>query len=187
MPAKTARYHLRDLMTDHNPHVWLSVKKAKMIASAARDRLAVLDPEGKAAYDANLASYEKKLDELDGRIGNMYREIKGRQFIQWHPSWNYFASDYGIVVAGTIESGHGDSPSLGHFKDLIERARRGGVKAVVVDLNVQSGAAESLAREIGGRMVRLDGIGDPGNAGKATYIELMESNAKVFAAALAGR
>ncbi len=186
MPGKTARAYLIGLMEDGNPHIWLSVRKARAIASLAKDRLTAINPAGAAAYQANLQSYEKKLDALEERIARLFRGLKGRPFVQWHPSWNYFAADYGLIVTGTIESGHGASPSMGQFKDLIERSRREGVKAVVVDLNVKSALAESLVREIGGRLVKLDSIGGPGIPGKATYIDLMETNAKTLADALAG-
>jgi ABC-type Zn uptake system ZnuABC Zn-binding protein ZnuA len=178
--------YLADTIGGENPHLWLSVKKTKLIAAAVRDQLSAAFPDKKEILTANCAAYVKKLDALDARLSALFAGVRNRKFIQWHPAWDYFAADYGLVVAGTIESGHGDSPSLKSFRALADTARREGIKTVLVDQYVQGGTAAALVREIGGIEVRLDSIGDPSAPGKSDYIGLMEHNARVLAGALSG-
>lgn len=178
--------YLAETIGGENPHLWLSVKKTKLIAAAIRDQMTSAFPDKKEIFAKNCAAYVKKLDALDARLTALFAGIRNKKFIQWHPAWNYFADDYGLTVAGTIESGHGDSPSLKSFRALTDTARREGIKTVLVDQYVQGGTAAALVREIGGREVRLDSIGDPSVPGKSDYIGLMEHNARILAGALSG-
>ena len=178
--------YLADTIGGENPHLWLSVKKTKLIAAAIRDLMSSAFPDKKEIFSQNCAAYVKKLDALDARIAALFAGVRNKKFIQWHPAWDYFAADYGLVVAGTIESGHGDSPSLKSFRGLADTARREGIKTVLVDQYVQGGTAAALVREIGGYEVRLDSIGDPSVPGKSDYIGLMEHNARILAGALSG-
>ncbi len=191
LPRSARKIYLADIFGKHghhdNPHFWLSVQKAKIIASSLRDSLTLLYPEKSRTFDANLAAYHRDLDALDVRIAALFSGIQIRGFIQRHPAWDYFAADYGLIITGTVESGHGDSPSLREFRALAEKARRRGVTIVVADLGEPGGTAMSLVAEIGGHIVQLDGIGDPAVPEKSSYIAMMEDNAKRLAAALAGR
>lgn len=180
------KIYLGDTIGGDNPHIWLSVKKTKLIAAAVRDLMSSAFPDKKELFAANCAAYVKKLDALDLRIAALFAGVRNKKFIQWHPAWNFFAADYGLTVAGTIESGHGDSPSLKAFRTLADTARREGIKTVLVDQYVQGGTAAALVREIGGREIRLDSIGDPSQPGKSDYISLMEHNARILAGALSG-
>ena len=177
-------YFLSDMVSGDNPHVWLSVKNARRIAPAIRDMLAAQFPEKAEMFSENFAAYDKKLSALDGRIATMFSNVKHKKFIQWHPAWNYFAADYGLDIAGSIESGHGDAPSIKSFRDLKARAIKDGIKIVVIDYYASSQTAEAFVREIGGKEVRLDGIGNPQHPDKAHYLALMEYNARVLAQAL---
>ncbi|MBP7602292.1 MAG: zinc ABC transporter substrate-binding protein [Spirochaetes bacterium] len=167
-----------------NPHIWLSIKGGRDIARHIADRLSTVDPEGAHYYRNNLVSFEKTLDELDRRIAGMLRLLAYRKFIQWHPSWDYFAAEYGLEIVDTIEKGHGHEPSVRDFNRLVRRARTEGVRVIVIDLKVQSGAAAALARESGAALLQLDAIGDEDDPVANGYVRLMEHNARLFANAL---
>lgn len=178
------KFFLSDIIKGDNPHLWLSVKHARLIASAIRDFLYSAFPEKKEEFSKNFNSYDKKLIELDARIASLFAPLKKRKFIQWHPSWDYFARDYKLVIAGTIESGHGDSPSLKEFSVLKSMALKEHITVVVIDYYAQNKTADTFVREIRGKEVRLDGIGGASISGRNTYVSLMEYNAHALAKAL---
>jgi zinc transport system substrate-binding protein len=169
---------------DENPHIWLTVKGAEGLAERICGYLTDADPKNANYYNKNLQSYLQKLEDLDNRIAAIFAAVKNRKFIQWHPAWNFFAEDYGLEIIGSIEKGHGHEPSIKEFKALIDKAKREKVKVVVLGLNIESKATETLAREIDGIVVRLDSIGDPAIKEKSTYIRLMYHNAVLLADAL---
>lgn len=167
-----------------NPHIWLSIEGGRGIARHIAGRLSTLDPDGARIYRENLSSFEKQLTELDARIRNMFRGLPDRKLIQWHPSWDLFASEYGLEIVDTIEKGHGREPTLGEFNRLVQAARERKVGVIVIDLKVQSKAATALARESGVALLRLDAIGDRDDPAANSYIPLMENNARLLARAL---
>jgi zinc transport system substrate-binding protein len=142
LPKGTPAVYLIEDKHSENPHIWISVKNARAIARTIADRLASADSANAAQYRQNLDAYTAELDRLDGEIAEMFRQVRYRKFIQWHPSWDFFARDYGLQIIGTIQSGHGDNPSVRVFKEIVSRARSEGAKVVVVDLNIQSRAAD---------------------------------------------
>jgi zinc transport system substrate-binding protein len=180
----TAIRYLKEKEHSGNPHVWLSVRRAKVLAERIADYLAERDPGNSTHYRENLKSYLRELEGLDETLVALFKGVKNKKFIQWHPAWNYLAEDYGFEIIGTIQSGHGDKPTIRRFRNLIDMARREKVRVVVIGLRHQSKTAETLIREIDGVLVRLDTIGDPGIREKSGYIALMYNNAKILAEAL---
>ena len=53
--------------TEYDEHVWLSLRNAQVFVTGIADAMAKADPENAATYEANAQSYNKTLDELDGR------------------------------------------------------------------------------------------------------------------------
>jgi zinc transport system substrate-binding protein len=168
----------------NNPHIWLSVRKAKMIVQKIADVLIEIDAENELNYRKNLQTYMMQLHKLDHEIATIMVHLRMKKFIQWHPAWDYFADDYELEVLGTIEDGHGDQPSVKEFKSLIQNAKREKVGTVVMGLNVDSKTAETLVKEIDGRLVRLDSMGDPDDETRNSYIELMRMNGRLLGEAL---
>jgi zinc transport system substrate-binding protein len=180
----TAIRYLKEKDHGGNPHVWLSVRRAKVLAERIADYLAERDPGNSTHYRENLKSYLRELEGIDETLVALFKGVKNKKFIQWHPAWDYLAEDYGFEIIGTIQSGHGDKPTIRRFRNLIDMARREKVRVVVIGLRHQSKTAETLIREIDGVLVRLDTIGDPGIREKSGYIALMYNNAKILAEAL---
>ena len=164
-----------------NPHQWLSVNRAHSMAEEIASLLIEFNPVDSSGIRERLKSYQIRLDSLSRSIDVLFGECKEKRFFQWHPAWDYFAQDHGLYIAGTIEQGHGDQPSARAFSHLIHSARRQGIRIVVVGLHVESRSAVSLVREIGGRLVRLDTIGDPNDPEKNSYMKLMMYNARTLA------
>lgn len=169
--------HAEQSDPERNPHVWLSIRKAISLSETIERLLSNLDPEHARIYSNNSDVYKKRLEALDAEISRLFSGLNSQAFFQWHPAWDYFARDYGLEIAGTVESGHGDEPSVKEFKNLVDIAKLKNISLIVVGLGTESKAAESLAREVDGRILRLDSIGDPGNSARDTYLKLMRDNA----------
>jgi zinc transport system substrate-binding protein len=181
---KARRLYLQEERDGGNPHIWLSIRKGKDIARRITRFMGAQYPAMKASCDSNLTAYLAQLDKTDAEISNILKPVKAKKMIQWHPAWDYFADDYGIIISGTVESGHGDQPSVKRFKLLIDRAKREGIRAVAISLNSEDRTAASLIREINGFPMRLDSIGSPGDRGKSSYVLLMKHNAETLARGL---
>lgn len=139
-----------------DPHIWLSPANAAVIADNIRDALAAVDPGRAEAYAANARALKAELDTLDGEIREALAPVRGRGFIVFHPAWGYFAARYGLAQVA-IEAG-GKEPTGRELAAVVSGARRLGAKAVFASPEFSRKAAETIAAEIGGRVVLIDAL-----------------------------
>jgi zinc transport system substrate-binding protein len=137
-----------------DPHIWLSVRNSIQIAATMHEALVGLDPEGKEIYDRGYDDLVEELEALDRRITEILAPVKGRPFFVFHPSFGYFADDYGLEQIA-VETG-GAEPSARQLTHLIEQARSAGVRVIFVQPQFSQKTAETIAAEIGGAVVPID-------------------------------
>lgn len=139
---------------DRDPHVWLSPRNAKIIVNNVYKTLVQVDPANKEYYRENLGAYLQELDDLDGEIKTLFSNVTNRIFIVYHPSWGYFARDYGLIQI-PIER-EGKEPTAASIAALIEQAKRLNIKVVVVSPQFNVKSAKVIADEIGGKIIFVD-------------------------------
>lgn len=144
--------HLNEERGD--PHIWMSPKLVKVQARIIADTLKRLDPAHADDYERNLASLLTDINAADERISRRLAPFSGRTFFVFHPSFGYFADAYGLKQVGVEEEGK--EPSAKHLMDLVDQARKAGVKVIFVQPQFASGSAQAVAREIGGSIDTLD-------------------------------
>lgn len=182
IPQSARKVYLAEALKDrienhhHNPHIWLSLVSAKTIATTIAHNLTSLNTADAGTINSNLTGYLKKLDTLNKKYLTAFSAAGSKSLVQWHPAWNYVAEDYGLTIAGTIQSGHGDKPSVKKMKELTQTMKSQNIRVIVVGLRVQSSAVETLARETGARILPLDSLGDPSQPQKSSYLKNMEQN-----------
>lgn len=158
-----------------DPHVWLSPRLVMVQARAIYDALAELDPEHEAEYRANLDAFLADLEELDAEITAALANVASRKFIVFHPAWAYFAADYGLEQL-PIEVG-GLEPSAADLAQIITTAREENIRVVLAQPEFSTVAAETIAREIGGRVELVSPL-------EPNWTENMRSVARTFAEVL---
>jgi zinc transport system substrate-binding protein len=137
-----------------DPHIWLSLRLVKIQAQNICHALISEDPAHKTYYEGNLEAFSHDLDRLDAAIKSVFKNLKTRKFMAFHPAWGYFAHDYGLEqIPVEVE---GKEPSARGLADLIARANQEGIKVVFVQAQFSTRNAETVARAIGGRIVQID-------------------------------
>jgi len=149
-----------------DPHTWMSLKLAKVHAQNICTVLAQIDPEHSAAYQRNLRALLAELDRVDEKIARELAPFKGGVFFVFHPALGYFAKDYGLEQVAVEHEGK--EPGSKHLVELIEKAKRLGVKAVLVQEQTAKTAAKTFADTIGAEIIRVNPLAK-------NYLENMES------------
>jgi zinc transport system substrate-binding protein len=140
--------------TGADPHSWLDPALAKVIAQNIARGLVRVDPADSAIFRANLRSLEADLDRVDAEVRALLAPAKGREMLVYHPYYGYFARAYGLRQAA-IEVG-GFRPGSKSLAGIIDRARENDIHAIFVQEGVALSAAQTVASEIGGRVIVLD-------------------------------
>jgi zinc transport system substrate-binding protein len=99
----------------------------------------------------------------------------------------YFGDRYGLEQVGVVEEFPGKEPSPRYLADLVALAREQEAAAIFAEPQLNSAAAEALAREIGVGVAVLDPIGGPQVPGRETYTALLGWNTRAMVNALRSR
>jgi zinc transport system substrate-binding protein len=154
-PGKAGEDHLQ---TRGDPHVWVAPDSVRVAARNIAAALAQTDPAHAGEYRANLHAFLAGIDRLDreirARLGPAAAGGAERKFMVYHPSWGYFAREYGLEQIA-IEA-EGKEPSAQRLIRLIDRARREKVKVIFVQRGFPRKSAQVIADAIGGRVLTAD-------------------------------
>ena len=137
-----------------DPHIWTSVSNVKIMVQNICEGLSQVDPTNRAFYEKNRDAYLGKLDTLDKDIRSNLDGVNNRSFIVYHPAWCYFAHDYGLKQQGIEQEGK--EPKAAYMARLITEAKSQNIKVIFVSPEFDARNAETIAREIGGRVVIID-------------------------------
>lgn len=137
-----------------DPHVWLSPRNSRRIVENIRDCLTALAPEDDEKFHANAERYQERLTALDRELAALFPPGGKRAFLVFHPSWSYFARDYGLEQIA-IET-EGKEPSPRSLARLIETARRKGIRTVFISPQTSDKTARAVAEALGARVAIAD-------------------------------
>ena len=161
-----------------DPHVWMSPRLVKPQARIICEQLCILDPAHEDEFRRNLAAFEADLDHADQHIAALLAPYRGRAFFVFHPAYGYFADAYGLEQVA-VQSG-GKEPAAKRLAELIDRAKRDGVRAVFVQPQFSRISAGAVARQIDGVTITVDPMTED-------YLSNIVHIAECIHAALQGR
>jgi zinc transport system substrate-binding protein len=136
-----------------DPHVWTSPQLVKTMSQTIYQALGGLDPQNQEEYKANLNSFIAEIEVLEGEITASLADYEGKKFFVYHPSWGYFARDFGLEQV-PIEIG-GTEPSASELAALIDEAKAEKAQVIFVQPEFSTRSAETIASEIGGSVVLI--------------------------------
>lgn len=134
-------------------HIWMSVKRAKVMVESIRDQLIELDPDHRTVYEENARLYLEELDAVDREIAESLQVLKNRSFLIYHPSMGYFAQDYGLKMV-PIEF-EGKEATAVRLREVIDFARKEEIKVVFYQQEHDKNQAETIASELDGQVMEL--------------------------------
>ncbi len=158
-----------------DPHIWTSPPLVEIQARNILTALVEADPGHAETYRENHRKLDSDLKELDLELREMFAERQGLEFLVFHPAWGYFADTYGLhQVPVEIE---GKEPKPAQLRNLIELARKKGIKVIFVQPQFSARSAEVVASSIGGQVVPADPLAE-------NWLENMREQARKFKEAL---
>ena len=137
-----------------DPHIWVAPDTVAVAVRNIAAALAEIDPVHAAEYRANLQRFETEIGDLDREIHAQLGPDRGEAFMVFHPTWGYFAHEYGLRQVA-IEA-EGKEPSALRLIQLIDQAKRDRVKVIFVQAGFPRKSAQVIADAVGGRVVVAD-------------------------------
>ena len=172
-----------DVHPSGNPHYWLDPDNGRIVAKSIAAALTRISPNDKAYFDQRYADFDRRLTDAQKRWAAAMAPYKGTKVVTYHRSWPNFTERFGLDVIGYVEPKPGIPPSPSHTIDLIGEMKRQQVKLILVEPYFDLKTPESIAREVGGKVLVLTpsvgGVKEAGN-----YIALFDYNVTLVTSTL---
>ena len=167
---------------DHHgddPHVWLDPVKAKEIVRSVTEAVQRLrtDDTGKHDGGAAASALEFKLGELDTEYKAGLSDAKTRTIVVAHDAYGWLAKRYDLKTVAISGLTAGE-PAPGDLKKARDAVKANNLKAVFAEPQLSDAAAQSIARETGVKVLKLDPLGD------GDYFKMMRANLAAIREAL---
>jgi zinc transport system substrate-binding protein len=173
-------------------HIWLSLKNAMVLSTALAGVLSEIDPENAPSYNNNLASYIKKLSDLDAEYESVVKaaDITTLVFADRFP-FRYLTDDYGLHCYAAFSGCSAETEaSFVTIISLANSLNQYNLNAVMVTESSDQSIARTVINNTESKnqkILRLDSMqsvtfNDVRNG--VTYLSIMESNLNVLKEAL---
>ncbi len=137
-----------------DPHIWSSPKEARIIARNIFEGMVQIAPENKGVFQQNLNNLLTEIDKVDSTVNQILKKCTARKFIIFHPALGYFARDYGLEQL-SIEF-EGKVPSPKHLQTVINEAKSGNIRFILIQKEFDQENAEIISKETGSKIVQID-------------------------------
>jgi len=141
-----------------DPHIWLSPERVKVMIDIIAIELSEKDKEHADFYQENAKKYKSKLNKVDNEIKDIMQNLNNKSFIVYHPSFGYFADEYGLEMIAIEKDGK--EATAKRLQEIIDRARKENIKVVFYQKEIDSRQSEAIAEEIGGKTVQIEPLAE---------------------------
>ncbi|MAB00536.1 MAG: zinc ABC transporter substrate-binding protein [Stappia sp.] len=169
-----------------DPHVWLDPENARAMARVITEELVEHDPDNKAAYEANLAALNARLDSETAEIRDMLAPVKDKGFIVFHDAYQYFEKRFGLAAAGSITVSPEVIPGAERVSAIKAKIGELGATCVFAEPQFEPKLIAVVTEGTNARTGTLDPLGAALPAGPDQYFGLMNDLATSLKDCLAG-
>ena len=133
---------------ERDPHIWLSPKRTVIMVEEIAEQMSKIDPDNESFYRTNADTYIKKLNDTENQIETILESKDVKTFYIAHPSYGYFAADFGLNMVELEKNGH--EATAKDLTEIINSAKADVTKVIFTQEEVSKSLAELVAKEIGG-------------------------------------
>ncbi|MBQ7769152.1 MAG: zinc ABC transporter substrate-binding protein [Oscillospiraceae bacterium] len=140
----------------HDPHIWLSPEKAKLMSRTICEELSKLYPAHKDRFESNLSALIAKLDALQAYGEAELSNLKNRNLITFHDGFSYFAESFDLHILKAVEEESGSEASAKELIEIIDLVKVNDLSAIFTECNGSTAAAKVISAETGSTVYELD-------------------------------
>lgn len=137
---------------EFDPHIWLSLKEAKIQALNIKDALVKVDEANKDFYEKNYTEFARKLDELYNEYDGKFSAVSNKHFVTGHAAFGYLCRDFGLEQNSVEDVFAEGEPTPKKLKELTEYCKKNNIKVVFMEELASPKVSETLANEVGAKV-----------------------------------
>lgn len=162
--ADEAEMHARMHGADHgpgmDPHIWLAPHLVNVQVKHIYDALVAMDPAHEKTYTDNFQAFTFEITALHDTICALLQcdstALPRKTFMVFHPSWAYFAREFGLrQIAIEIE---GKEPGPRQLETVFNQARKNNIHCIFVQPQFSQQSAQAMARQLKAQVLAADDL-----------------------------
>ena len=157
-----------------DPHIWLSPRYARQMATTILSVLSEKYPEQKEKFETNYQQLVSEIDSVNVHANRILSEKQHKSFLIYHPALTYFAKDYGMEQI-SIED-EGKEPHPAHLKKIIDTAKEKDIRIIFIQSQFDVNNAKAIAGEIGATVIPIDPLSEKWTEEMNQLIGILETN-----------
>ena len=122
---------LGDIHPYGNPHTETDPRNIARVATALAERLALIDPDGAASYQARLVDFSGRWTKAIAGWEQRAAPLRGMEIVTHHVAWVYMVHWLGLVDVAHLEPKPGIPPSAASLEALLGTLAAHHPKAIV--------------------------------------------------------
>lgn len=165
----------------HGPedaHIWLSIENAKVITQLIADKLATIDPEHAAQYQANATHYKEKLTRLSEELHQDFKATKPAPYLVFHDAYQYLEKEFNVQSVGTILINPHVPLTAGALSQVQKLIEKHQVACIFYEPEFNYQPLKPILNQKGLTLLELDPLGMQQKAGLGAYEGMMRLLAK---------
>lgn len=168
----------------HDPHFWLGYTPTLQIAQAISERLAEIDAENKAQYQANLAAFKAQLTEQQEQIKAQLAPVAEAGYYVFHDAYGYFEQDFPLNHLGYFTVSPDRKPGAKTLIAIRKALKSQNAQCVFSEPQFTPAVVESVTRGSQAKTGVLDPIGAEIDVVAGGYFKFKQNLADSFSQCL---
>ncbi len=162
-------------IAEHDPHIWLDPRNARLMLGEIARNLAKADPRNAKSYVANAAKASADLDVLEFELAETLEPVAQIPFVVFHDAFQYFEFRFDLTAAGSISDVNANAPSAKRLAEVRNKLKDAKAVCAFREPQFSDAAVKTLVEGTGARVGVLDPIGADLTPGKGAYRALLEN------------
>ena len=171
-----------------DPHVWMNLENAKLLAAQIEKVLTQIDPTHALAYGENLAKFKAEIDALAQEFNTVLATCKTREVVHvGHLAFKNLTDAYDLTLTALAGTSHNGEHSAKKLAALVDEINAKHLTAIFTEETLSPRLAGAVAQETGAQILPLypiEHISKKDFNDHVTYADLMRRNLESLARGL---
>lgn len=163
-----------------DPHVWMNLQNAKLLAAQIVKVLTQIDPAHEMAYGENLAKFNLEIDQLQEEFKTALADCQSREVVHvGHLAFENLTDDYGLTLIALAGTSHDGEHSVKKLANLVKQIKGKAVRTIFTEDTLSPRLAKAVAQETDTQILPLypiEHISKKDFNENVTYAALMRRN-----------
>jgi len=163
-----------------DPHVWLDMDNALLLAQAVEQALVELAPENALYFQQNRATFEQGLVLLDKKNSQKLSVLSELNYVVFHDAYGYFEDHYGLVHLANISLSPERKPGAKKIVAIRGLMQENQVACIFSEVQFNPDIVDSLVEGTDVKVIELDPLGSGIELNQEAYPAFMRKMSHDF-------